>query len=351
MPWRDLPPTIDADEARELTADVPRPVAVTGATGFIGSHVLDVLALARVPCRVLARDPGRLRVSAETIEVVTGDLESPKALEQLIAGCPVVVHLAGVVRAGRPTVFDRVNRQGTEAVLAATRSNPRCHVVLVSSQAAAGPSPSSAGRSPEDPATPVSAYGRSKLAAEELVRRRSGSAWTIVRPPAVYGPRDVDVFQFFRLAARGVVPVPAGERWVTMAHVTDVVRGTLRASSGLAAREVLHLGHPTPMTIRELVRRLAEAGGVRVRVLSLPPWVVRVAGLSGNLLQFMGRRSVAMTSDKARELLARHWTLETEGSMAALGLDGAVPFAAGAAAAWDWYRAEGWLHRGTIPPV
>lgn len=352
MPWRELPPEISIREAQTLTDELPRPVAVTGATGFIGSHVLETLVRAGVPCRVLVRDPARLKVGAHGVQVVAGDLETTPALERLTAGCPVLLHLAGVVRAARAESFDRANRLGTETVIAAAaRTSPACRVVLVSSQAAVGPSPTPQGRMPEDGANPVSAYGRSKLAAEAAVRKWTGGNWAIVRPPAVYGPRDVDVLQFFRLAAKGLVPVPSGERWVTMAHVSDVVRGVLLAAAPSCDRQAVQLGHPEPLLMTDLVRRLSKAGSVRARMVRVPPGIVRLAGWGGDLLHVLGMRGVAMTSDKARELLARHWTMDTAGSLAMLGLDGAVPFEQGAASTWAWYRTAGWLPRGTIPPV
>jgi nucleoside-diphosphate-sugar epimerase len=193
---------------------------------------------------------------------------------------------------------------------------------------------------------PVSAYGRSKLASERAAR--GSGRWVIVRPPAIYGPRDTDVLQFFRLAARGIVPLPAGERWVTTAFVSDVVRALFAAGSGDLLGGVLHVGDPGPLTMRALIGELAAAGGVRARVIAVPAALLRGAGLVGDLLQRLGARGVALTSDKAGELLARHWTARTEESMRRLGVAGSVPFAVGAAATWSWYRAHDWLPRAKI---
>jgi nucleoside-diphosphate-sugar epimerase len=154
--------------------------------------------------------------------------------------------------------------------------------------------------------------------------------------------------QFFRLAARGVVPLPAGERLVTTAYVADVVRSLLAAGSGGHWRRVLHVGDPQPRTMRDLIAALAGAGGVRARTVEVPGLLVRVAGQLGDLLQRLGARRVALTSDKAAELLARHWTAGTEESMRLLGVAGSVPFGAAAAATWAWYREHGWLPRAKI---
>jgi nucleoside-diphosphate-sugar epimerase len=193
----------------------------------------------------------------------------------------------------------------------------------------------------------VSSYGRSKLAGERAVHEHRGT-WVVLRPPTTYGPRDTDVLQFFRLAARGLVPIPAGERYLTVAHVSDVVRAILAALAGAGDRRVLHVGDPTPATMRGMVACLAESGGLRVRTLPFPAALVRAAGLAGDLLQWIGLRGVAMTSDKARELVARHWTARTEETLEALGLAGVVPVATGFAATWTWYRESGWVPRATM---
>jgi nucleoside-diphosphate-sugar epimerase len=299
---------------------------------------------------VLARDPSRLLPELrERCGVVVGDVEDADAVRRLAEGCGTLLHLAGRLRAARAANFDRTNRGGTENVVGAL-AGTGARLVYVSSLAAAGPSDDPAGRSPEDEPAPISAYGRSKLAGEVATRAHEGP-WSILRPPAIYGPRDVDVLQFFKLAAKGVVPLPAGERWVTVAHVADVVRATLAAAAGAATGAVVHLGEPEPLEMRALIAALAAAGGVRARTVSLPPALVRVAGVAGDALQRLGLSGVALTRDKAGELLARHWSARTKASLALLGLEGYVPFAAGTAATWEWYRQAGWLPRAKIRRV
>jgi dihydroflavonol-4-reductase len=350
--WAALPPEIGREEVEAWAARMPQPVAVTGATGFVGSHLAEALLRGGVRPRLLVRDPARLLPEVrEHAEVVTGDVEDAGSLVRFVDGCAVVLHLAGRLRAAREAEFDRTNRGGTEALVAALRERaPQARLVHVSSLAAAGPTPDPAGRYPDDPPAPVSAYGRSKLAGEAAARRHAGG-WTIVRPPAIYGPRDIDVLQFFRLAARGLVPLPAGERWMSIAHVSDVVRAILAAAAAERPAGVLHLGEPAPTEMRALVAALAEAGGVRARVVPVPPALVRALGLAGDLAQRLGFRNVAMTGDKARELLARHWSARTEGSLRGIGLPGYVPFRDGAIATWAWYRQHRWLPHAKIRNV
>jgi nucleoside-diphosphate-sugar epimerase len=342
--WRELPVEIGRDELERWAARIDLPVAVTGATGFVGSHLVDALLRAGIRPRALVRDPARLAETARGgVEVVRGDLDDRGALRQLVSGAGTVLHLAGLVRAADTSAFERGNRVGSENLAGVTaQASPSALLVLVSSLAAAGPSPDLRGKTTGDPPQPISAYGRSKLGAEQAVRAFPGR-WAILRPPAIFGPRDIDVLQFFRLAARGLVPVPAGERWLTIAYVADVVRAILATAAGAATGAVLHVGDPTRYEIRELIRLIARSGGVRARVLPLPSALVRLAGVGGSVLHRFGVRRVALTGDKARELVARHWVAETPPSLAALGLDGCVPFAKGAEATWRWYRESGWL--------
>ncbi len=337
VPPTDVAPWLDA---------LLRPVAVTGGTGFVGSHLVETLASAGLEPRVLVRRPESPRwiAGARTL-LVPGSLDDVAALEALVEGAGTVVHLAGVVRAGRAVDFDRANRGGTERLVAAVAARaPSARLVYVSSLAAVGPASTPAGVGPEAEPRPLSAYGRSKLAAEHAVASHDGLRWwTIVRPPAVYGPRDTDVLAFFRMAAAGVAAVPAGERWVTVAHVADVVRGILAAAASGERGRTYHLGEPRSYEIGDLVRRLGAAGGADVRVLRVPGAVLAFAGVGGSLLHRLGLTGIPMTRDKARELVARHWCSRTADSLAALGTGDGLAFEDGARSTWVWYREAGWL--------
>ncbi len=350
--WQMLPPEIGRDELEAWAPRIPRPVAITGASGFVGSHLASALMSVGVRARLLVRDPARLLPSLrEGSDVVIGDVEDLASLGRLVDGCGAVVHLAGRLRAAREADFDTANRGGTESLVAALKQRaPQARLIHVSSLAATGPSSDAAGRRPEDPAAPISAYGRSKLNGETAARTHDGG-WTILRPPAIYGPRDIDVLQFFRLVAMGLVPLPAGERWVSVAHVSDVVRAILAATARERSGEVLHIGEPAPYEMRRLIAALAETGGVPARVVSVPPVLVSAAGRVGDAMQWLGLRHVAMTSDKVRELLARHWSARTAASLLSLGIDGFVPFPDGARATWAWYRQHRWLPHAKIRRV
>jgi nucleoside-diphosphate-sugar epimerase len=340
-------PLVATDAVAGWLERLEQPVAVTGGTGFVGSHVVDTLCAAGIRPRVLVRDRRSPRwIDDCPVELVHGSLGDDGSLHRLVDSARTVIHLAGVLRAAREADFDAGNRAGTANLVGAIESvAPDAMFVHVSSLAAVGPSLAIDGVGPEAEPRPLSAYGRSKLAAELAVRELGqGSRWVILRPPAIYGPRDIDVLQFFRLTSRGVVPLPAGERWVTVAYVADVVRAILAAAAGQAPlRDVYHLGEPVPYRMPALIRLLAAAGGLEARLVYLPSALVTFAGAVGSGLQRLGFSRVAMTRDKARELTARHWTARTSASLRELGLSEWVEFPTGAVETWKWYRRAGWV--------
>jgi len=336
-------PLVPADSVHAWTTALEPPVAVTGGTGFVGSHLVDTLCAAGVPVRALVRRGRTPRwIAGAGVRWVEGDLSDRGSLERLVDGAGTVFHLAGRLRANRREEFDVGNRVGTETLVDVTRNVGEATLVHVSSQAAVGPAPDAAGLRPDAAAAPVSDYGRSKLGAERAVQALGvDRRWTIVRPPAIFGPRDTDVFEFFRLADRGLVPVPGGERWLTVAWVGDVVRGLLASACG--RERIVHLGSPEPRRLDDLVRDVGRAGGRHPRVVAVPGAVVRLAGVMGALARALGGARVPMTRDKAVELLARHWTLETADSLAALGLDSQADLSGALRTTWSWYRTVGWL--------
>jgi nucleoside-diphosphate-sugar epimerase len=338
-------PLVPPETVSSWLEAIRQPIAITGGTGFVGSHLVDLLCAAGIEPRVLVRDPDSPRWIADApVKWIAGSLTDREALCRLVEDAGTVFHLAGVLRAGRAREFDAGNRLGTANIVDAMREvDGSARLVHVSSLAAAGPSPNPDGVGPEVEPAPISWYGRSKLAAELEAQAWGGEGgWVVLRPPAIYGPRDTDVFEFFRMASRGLVALPGGERWLTVAWVGDVVRSIVAAAVGSPGR-VYHLGDPHPLRLDNLISTLCDGGGVRARMVKLPPSLVSGAGAIGSALQKMGWRRIALTSDKTRELLAKHWTAQTADSLETLGITASTPWSDGVVTAWEWYRNRGWL--------
>jgi nucleoside-diphosphate-sugar epimerase len=276
--------------------------------------------------------------------LVEGALEDEAARLALVDGADVVFHVAGLVAARTESGFLRVNRDGAAALAAAATRAGVGRFVLVSSLAVTGPS--SPGR-PVDEGSgrgPVTAYGRSKRAGEEAVRA-SGVPLTILRPPAVYGPRDRAFLTLFRVAARGIVPLPGDDQQeLTLVHAADLARALVAAAtSALALGGTYHAGNAEPVTQRALADAVGRAVGRAVRCVRFPGPVVRVVlGAAGAAARAIGRAPL-LDGDKANELLAPGWACSSEALRRDTGWAAEIPLDRGLAATARAYREGGWL--------
>jgi nucleoside-diphosphate-sugar epimerase len=330
-------------------------VALTGGTGFVGSHVADALLAAGYRVRALARRPddiGWLKGTGAVL--VKGDVRDATTLPALIEGASAVVHVAGKTSARNETEYMAANAAGPANVVAAVRkSAPDAHVVLVSSQAAGGPSPNGAPVRAADPPRPVSSYGRSKLAGEEAVRNEPGLAFTILRPSAVYGPRETAIRDLFVAASRGFVPVLAGGTpRIQMVYAADVAAAVLGALIRGGRRETFFVAHPEILEYRAIAQTLAALPSRRPWLVPIPAAAIRAAGSLAGILSTFGKGPPVFNSEKANELLQSAWICDMSDAQVALGQPFRTDFAVGARLTWEWYLERGWISdRGGKIPV
>ena len=330
-----------------------RKALVTGGTGFVGGHVALALLDAGWAVRVLARDPSRSAgglLNGRTVEMRRGDLGSEEGLEEAARGVDAIVHAAGILKARSLEDYREVNVRGTERlVAAAARSAPGARFVLVSSQAAAGPSRGGRPVTESDPPAPISWYGLSKREGEEAVSRLWPGPWTILRPAVVYGPGDRGLLAYFRMAATGIVPVPAGATRIQLISAARAALGISRAAAGGALDgRAGFLCDAHPVTVRELASRIAAHSGRKARLVAVPSTVVRLLGAAETVAERLSGRSRPFNADKAREILAGDWLCDGRPVETALGLPPPKPLDEGLRALWAWYRRAGWLGDGAF---
>jgi nucleoside-diphosphate-sugar epimerase len=318
-----------------------RSVSITGATGFVGWRLAEAFRDAGWAVRGVSR-PGRSRPLPPGIERIEAALDGD-ALARAVDGSDLLVHAAGLVRAAHDEAFDRVNVQGTSAAVAAANRSGAA-LMLISSQAAAGPAPPERPAREDDGPRPITAYGRSKLAAEQIVRRAARVPWTILRPCAVYGPRDRGFLPLFRMASRGifVLVTPPGTSF-TLVHVDDLARAVIAAAGAPGAlRETLFVGGARPHTTADVLRSLARAFDCRYRPFSLPRAVLGGAAAAGDLCWRVG---LTPPIDRSRlaELSAEGFVCCVDRARDVLGFTAAVPLEDGMAATARWYAAHRWL--------
>ena len=321
-----------------------RRVAVTGATGFIGWHVCERFRDAGWAVRAVVRPGGRSAVPVG-IEPAAAPLELA-ALTDAFRDVDTIVHLAGITQARRAVDFQRVNVDRTCTVAEATRARG-ARLVYVSSQTAGGPAPAARPRTETDIPAPITPYAASKLSGEHVVRQTNGLSWTILRPTAVYGPRDRRLLPLFRLARLGVFPrLPNAASFVLdLVHVQDVARAIeLAASSSVAEGETLFIGSGTQTTAESMLRELARACDRRYRPLRVPSALVWLTALVGTVETRFRGRVVLAGLDFARLTEARSagFACSVERAQRCLGFRAQIGLTEGFQTTADWYRANRW---------
>jgi nucleoside-diphosphate-sugar epimerase len=319
-------------------------ILVTGGTGFIGSHLIERLHAEGHAVRALARSASKADFVARLgADPVRSDLDDPAALSTAVHEQELIVHVAGLVKARNEEEFLRINRDGTRKLLAAAASG-RPRFVFVSSLAAGGPAVPGERKAPDDPSEPVTAYGRSKLAGEQVVRE-SDLPWTIVRPPMVYGPRETELLQAFKLVRRGVAPVfGAGKQELSAIYISDLIDALARvATSEIAIGRTYCACHPEIFTSLDLARAIACAMGRDARIVRLPGGLARVLLTLTGALAHLAGRTTTLNRDKANEFLAPAWTGDPSALERDTGWRAEHDLESGLAATAAWYSERGWI--------
>lgn len=318
-------------------------VLVTGGTGFVGGHLIRALVEQGQPVVALARSPEKAR-AVETLgaTALLGDLHTvtPEALR----GTEVVFHLAGLTAARSEAEFLRVNAEGTARVLDAASAAGVGRFVLVSSLAAAGPLPVGASRADDALTRPVTDYGRSKAAAEAVVRGGS-IPWVIVRPPAVYGPADVELLKVFKIARLGTVPIFGdGSQSLSLVYGPDLATGIAAVGQpGAPTGRIYYPAHPEVVSSADLVRAIGAALGRPPRLIPLPRLVARgILAVTETGARLAGQATL-LNRDKLHEFFAPAWTCDPGPLTADTGWQAEHDLAAGIPATLAWYREQGWL--------
>lgn len=317
-------------------------VLVTGANGFVGSHLCERLLERGFAVRAMVRRSSNLQwIKDLRLEFAYADLCEPATLGAAVQGCEQVFHLGAAIRARDRHEFGRVNVAGTRSLVEVCLKAGVSRFVMFSSMAAAGPA-----SSPEQPVLetqecrPVSEYGAAKLKAEQAVldeRERLHSV--VLRFPAIYGPRDRDSLFLWRWVMRGVMPLLGGT--FSAIYVADAVRVALLAvERSVESGSIYHVSDGYSHTWEELAGIAERLSGRRLTKVRLPRWFLLFAA---SLSEWMSPDSSIFNSDKARELIQECWTCSIERARAELGFEPEFDLARGLAATFEWYRQVGWL--------
>ncbi len=300
-------------------------LAITGGTGFVGSAVIDRALQQGFEVRALARKPQPVRAG---VEWITGTLADDDALLRLCDGAEAVVHIAGVVNAPTPAEFEAGNVTGTLNLVEAAVASQIARFVHVSSLAAREPS--------------LSKYGASKERAEKVIAA-SGLDYTMLRPPAIYGPRDRDMLDLFKAARRGLLPVPPAGR-MSVIHVDDLARLLLALIPGGedVTGQIFEAddAHANGWSHVAFGKTLGWAvGKSKARVIPVPRWLMQFGATADWILR---EENARLTKDRVNYFCHPDWVIDPARRPPTNRWMPQIATHLGLQATWEWYRAEGW---------
>lgn len=325
-----------------------RVALVTGANGFVGSHLVAKLLERGYSVRAMVRTTSDLTaLDGMDVEYVNADVTDPQSLPTALAGVQVVFHVAGLTRTKRSKEYFRVNDEGTGSLVTSCLLEPGIErFVYISSGAATGPSWKSRSRVEDDPPEPVGPYGESKLAGERTsVEIADGRIpVVIVRPCAVYGPWEKDMLKLYKMARRGIAPVVAGDTCMSMIHAGDLADLIERAGRVEAAcGRTYFAADPSPYWLSNVLGIMGSLFGKRVVRIPVPPRLLWPVALINEQLLKAGIGADVLTRTRIREFRERFWVFDSSRAKEELGWKPAISLEEGMRRTAEWYLSKGWL--------
>ncbi|NOQ23365.1 MAG: NAD-dependent epimerase/dehydratase family protein [Candidatus Aegiribacteria sp.] len=304
---------------------------LTGASGFLGSHIIDILLEKGILVHALLRQSSSVKNLPDDCRISRVDFMTPDSMAEDFAGADVIIHAAGATSAASQEEFDRANALVTRNLLKAKEKYAQNALfIFISSQAASGPAGCG----------PVTDYGRSKLLGEFAVRDTEN--WVIVRPPAIFGSRDPASMPVMKLALRGIFVSP----WINtggfcLAYAQDIARliAELRDYPD-AAGKTLEPSYGRLFSWKDFHGILEKAAGRRILHLRIPPLLVHTAGFMSEALASLTGRTSFFCRDKCRELLAVEWPVEGGLTRRLTGWEPAIPVEEAMKRTFQWIRAQ-----------
>lgn len=317
---------------------------VTGATGFIGSHLVEALVKSGYSVTCLVRKTSDQRwIEGLDTTIFYGDCEDPSSLDSLAPDFEYIFHAAGLTKAKREDDFFRSNVKGTENLLntASAKMNGLRRFIYLSSLAAIGPSSDGGPINETEKPRPVSSYGKSKLLGEELVLKFKGRIpVSVIRPPAVYGPRDKDFFVLFKMLKKGFYPY-YGKCYYSMVYVEDLVRGLISVAEAKPAEGgVYFVSDGRVHSNNDIVNEILAALNTRAFKVRIPK---QMMSLMVKLGELAGGGLSILNQDKLRELRHSHWICSSAKAEKETGFMPKVHLKEGIQWTADWYRIHQWL--------
>ncbi len=322
---------------------------VTGSTGFIGSHLVEKLVARDYKVSCLIRKSTKIEyIEGLPVEFVNADYGDVDTLRRAVEGADYVFHIGGVTKAKDKRLYFLGNHETTKNLLAAVRKyNPGItRFVLASSLTAVGPGTGSDPVDETTPYHPITTYGRSKMEAEkECLANSPAVPLTIIRPPAVYGPRDKDVFEFFNSVNKHFVPLSGfGRKRLSFVHAYDLVDGIIAAAEHpKAAGQVYFISNDESYDwemLGDIAKKILNTWVIKARI---PHWLLyTIAGISESAARLQGKAAL-VNIEKARDGVQSNWLCSPKKALNELGFRSKLSLEEGTAITIEWYKKNGWM--------
>jgi nucleoside-diphosphate-sugar epimerase len=314
---------------------MPR-VLLTGATGFLGSHIAEVLVQHDFRVRCTVRSSSSLKwLEGLELEKIHVNFSDEGSLQKACQGVDVVVHNAGITRAKNDNEFFEVNTYGTERLAKAAIQAKVSRFIFISSLEARGP---------DGFATAISAYGQSKLEAERRLEKLSNDIEMILlRPAGVYGPRDTDLLTLFQLAKYGFLTVPATNGRLQPIHGRDVAEAVLATINGKAQLGPFDVAEPHTYSWQDMAQKLEVAMGRKLRVIRIPREVFLTAGYASEMFGKLLNQAPKLDRRRAKSFAYYTYTCDTTPFKEAFGWQARISLLDGLAETAAWYKQNKWL--------
>ncbi|MBM4166817.1 MAG: SDR family NAD(P)-dependent oxidoreductase [Ignavibacteria bacterium] len=322
---------------------------VTGGNGFIGSHLVEHLLQRGYSVRCLVRKTSNLQwLKNFSVEYVYGDLFDNDALKNAVQNVDLIFHSAGITKAKTKEEYFRGNQFATRNFLEQVlQHNPNIkRFVHVSSQAAVGPSFSETPIDESVPFHPITTYGKSKMEAEkECQKFFDRFPITICRPPAVFGERDKDVFEFFKTMNSGIQPtIGFNQKKVSLIHVSDVVDGIILAGeSANSDKKTYFISSEQTYTWEEIGTITSRILGKKAFRIVIPESIVIAIFAFGEIVSRFSSKPSIINLEKAKDITQQYWTCSVENAKRDLGFRQRLSLEEGIRKTVQWYRNAQWL--------
>ncbi|MDR1928657.1 MAG: SDR family NAD(P)-dependent oxidoreductase [Endomicrobium sp.] len=295
-------------------------ILITGANGFIGSHIVETLiAMKNHHIICVVRKTSNLKwIKKLSVEYRYGDLVDKNFLNTIVENVDIIIHCAGIIRAVNKNEYFKINSKVTKNLCTAIlkKNHNLKKMIFISSQASMGPTMMTSNiKKMYDTCNPISSYGLSKFIAESEIKETlyNKVPYTILRPAAVYGPRDKDIFILFNLIHKHLKPITITKRLLQLVYVKDVANSVAACLENKKTdNNVYYLANSEIYTWEDIGNVIASSVGIKTIPLPIPNFILKFVGLAYELFSYISKKPVILNSQKIDELLQKYWIADTD---------------------------------------